>query len=82
MKYNLKPIIREVMSILKKQEFFIEHMRGDHIKVNKNPPLRRPIILVNVKKPSNIVRQNLISNCREAGISEEVLKELNELLRY
>lgn len=70
------------MSILEKQGFFIEHMRGDHIKVNKSPSLRRPIILVNVKKPSNIVRQNLISNCREAGINEEILKELNELLRY
>ncbi len=70
------------MSILEKQGFFIEHMRGDHIKINTNPSLRRPIILVNVKKPTNIVRQNLISNCREAGISDEVLRELNDLLRY
>ena len=82
MKYNFKPIIKEVVSILEKQGFYVEHMRGDHIKINRNPPLRRPVILVNVKKPSNVVRQNLISNCREAGINEKVLKELNELLRY
>ena len=82
MKYNFKPIIRQVVSILEKQGFYVEHMRGDHIKVNRNPPLKRPIILVNVKKPSNIVRQNLISNCREAGVNEEILRELNELLRY
>ena len=82
MKYNFKPIIRTVVSILEKQGFYVEHMRGDHIKINRNPPLRRPIILVNVKKPSNIVRQNLVNNCREAGISEEILEELNELLRY
>ena len=56
-------------------------MLGDHIKINKNPSLRRPIILVNVKKPSNIVRQNLMSNCRESGMSEDIIKELNELLR-
>ena len=82
MKYNFKPIISKVISILEKQGFYVEHMRGDHIKLNRNPPLKRPIILVNVKQPSNIVRQNLIRNCREAGINEEILKELNELLRY
>jgi len=73
---------RQVISILEKQGFYVEHMRGDHIKINKIPPLRRPIILVNVKKPSNIVRQNLISNCREVGVKEEILIELNDLLRY
>ena len=57
-------------------------MRGDHIKINRNPTLERPIILVNVKRPSNIVRQNLITNCREAGVNEEILEELNNLLRY
>ena len=81
MKYNFTPIIRKVVNILEKQGFFVEHMRGDHIKINKNPSLRRPIILVNVKKPSNIVRQNLMSNCRESGMSEDIIKELNELLR-
>jgi predicted RNA binding protein YcfA (HicA-like mRNA interferase family) len=82
MKYRLKPIIKNVVSILEKERFFIERMRGDHIIINKKPPLRRPIVLVNVKKPSNIVRQNLISACREAGINEETIQELNELLRY
>ncbi|MEK6825883.1 MAG: hypothetical protein AABY00_03795 [Nanoarchaeota archaeon] len=57
-------------------------MRGDHIIINKNPSLRRPIVLVNVKKPSNIVRQNLLSACYEVGLREEVIHELNELLRY
>ncbi len=57
-------------------------MRGDHIIINKNPPLRRPIVLVNVKKPTNIVRQNLISAYHEAGVSKEIIEELNELLRY
>ncbi len=82
MTYRFKPIIRQIVSILQKEGFYVEHMRGDHIKINRNPSLRRPIILVNVKKPTNIVRQNLIANCREAGVSEEILKELNEMLRY
>ena len=82
MTYKLKPIVREVMNILKKEGFFIERMRGDHIIINKKPSLRRPIVLVNVKKPSNIVRQNLLSACHEAGVAKEVIQELNELLRY
>ena len=71
-----------MVNILIKEGFFIERMRGDHIILNKNPTLRRPIVLVNVKKPSNVVRQNLISACHEAGIKEEIIEELNELLRY
>jgi len=82
MKYKLKPIVQKVVSILEKEGFFVERMRGDHIIVNKTPSLRRPIVLVNVKKPSNIVRQNLLSACYEAGISKEIIQELNELLRY
>ena len=82
MKYHLKPIVQKVVNILSKEGFFIERMRGDHIIVNKEPSLRRPIVLVNVKKPSNIVRQNLISACHEAGLKEEIIRELNELLRY
>ncbi|MEK6908645.1 MAG: hypothetical protein AABX23_01185 [Nanoarchaeota archaeon] len=82
MKYNLKPVVQKVVNILQKQGFFIERMRGDHIIVNKNPSLRRPIVLVNVKKPTNIVRQNLISACHEAGLNKEIIEELNELLRY
>ncbi len=82
MKYHLKPLVQKVVSILRKEGFFIERMRGDHIIINKNPSLRRPIVLVNVKKPSNIVRQNLLSACYEAGIAKEIIQELNELLRY
>ena len=51
-------------------------MRGDHIIVNKNPPLKRPIVLVNEKRLSNAVRLNLIKECKEAGID---IKELEEL---
>ncbi|MBI2452293.1 hypothetical protein HYV50_04435 [Candidatus Pacearchaeota archaeon] len=82
MKYRLKPVVQKVVNILKKEEFFIERMLGDHIIINKTPSLRRPIVLVNIKKPSNIVRQNLLSACYEAGVSKEVIKELDELLRY
>ncbi len=82
MKYRLKPVVQRVVSMLQKEGFFIERMRGDHIIINKNPSLRRPIVLVNVKKPSNIVRQNLLSACYEVGLREEVIHELNELLRY
>jgi len=82
MTYNLKPIVQKVVNILQKQGFTIERMRGDHIIINKTPSLRRPIVLVNIKKPTNIVRQNLISACHEAGVSKEIIEELNELLRY
>lgn len=74
--------MQKVVNILKKEGFFIERMRGDHIIINRIPSLRRPIVLVNVKKPSNIVRQNLLSTCYESGINKEVIEELNELLRY
>ena len=82
MKYHLKPIVQKVVNLLEREGFFIERMRGDHIIINKTPSLRRPIVLVNVKKPSNIVRQNLLSACYEAGVNEEIIKELNEMLRY
>ena len=82
MKYRLKPIVQRVVNILKNEGFFIERMRGDHIIINKTPSLRRPIVLVNVKKPSNVVRQNLLSACVEAGLSKEIIMELDELLRY
>ena len=45
-----------------------DSVKMDHIVVNKNPPLKRPIILVNLKKLSNAVRLNLI---RESEINEE-----------
>ena len=82
MKYHLKPVVQKVVNILGKEGFFVERMHGDHIIINKTPSLRRPIVLINVKKPSNIVRQNLLSACHEAGVAKEVIQELNELLRY
>jgi len=82
MKYRLKPIVQKVVKILEREGFRIERWNGDHIIINKTPSLRRPIVLVNVKKPSNVVRQNLLSACYEAGVSQEVIKELDELLRY
>ena len=82
MKYHLKPVVQKVVNILGKEGFFVERMHGDHIIINKTPSLRRPIVLVNVKKPSNIVRQNLLSACHEAGVAKEIIEELNELLRY
>ena len=82
MKYNFTPIITKILSILQKEGFVVERVRGDHIIINKIPSLRRPIVLVNVKKPSNIVRQNLIRACFEAGMKKELIDELNELLRY
>ncbi len=76
MSFRLQPIIKKIMNILEKYGFYIIRMRGDHIIVNKNPPLKRPIVLVNEKRLSNAVRLNLIKECKEAGID---IKELEEL---
>jgi len=76
MAYRLKPIVKEIMSILRKHGFEIVSMRGDHIKINKNPPLKRPIILVNEKRLSNKVRQNLLREVEECGVQIEELKKL------
>ena len=81
MKHGLTPIVLKVVKILEREGFKIERMRGSHIVINKNPPLRRPIVLVNEKRLSNRVRLNLLSACREAGIDENIIKELNEMLR-
>ena len=70
MSFRLKPVIKEIMSILKKYGFEIIRIRGDHIIVNKNPPLRRPIVLVNVKRLSNAVRLNLLKECENCGIDK------------
>ncbi len=64
------------MSILRKEGFEIKRMRGDHIIINRYPLLRRPIVLVNEKRLSNVVRKNLIKQCQEAGIN---IKELENL---
>ena len=62
------------MSILKKHNLEIKRIRGDHIIINRIdslPSLKRPIVLVNVKRPSNAVRLNLLRECEEAGIKRE-----------
>ena len=59
------------MKVLGKQGFYIVRMRGDHIIINREPALKRPIILVNEKRLSNAVRLNLIKECKEAGIKRE-----------
>ena len=51
-------------------------MKGDHIIINRKPPLRRPIVLVNEKRLSNVVRQNLLKQCAEADMDIEKLKRL------
>jgi hypothetical protein len=51
----------------------IKRMRGDHIVINGNPPLKRPIVLVNKKELSNAVRLNLLKECEEYGIRKEEL---------
>ena len=76
MKYRLTPIVQKVMNILRRYNFEIIKMKGDHIKINKIPPLSRPIILVNVKRLSNKVRQNLIKEAEVAGVPREKLEEL------
>ena len=75
-KYRLTPIVQKIMGILSKYGFEIIRMVGDHIKINKEPPLRRPIILVNEKRLSNKVRQNLIREAEEGGVPRKKLEEL------
>ncbi len=64
------------MSVLQRYGFYIVKMEGDHIKVNREPSLRRPIILVNVKELSNKVRQNLLNEAEEAGVPREEFEGL------
>ena len=71
MKLRLTPVVRRIMGILKKNNFYIVRIRGDHIIVNRNPPLKRPIVLVNEKRLSNAVRLNLLKECEETGIKRE-----------
>lgn len=73
MSYRLYPVIKRIIKILRKHGFYIVRIRGDHIVINKNPPLPRPIILVNEKRLSNAVRLNLIKEC---GIDSEEFDEV------
>ena len=71
MGFKLTPVIKDIMKVLKNHGFYIIRMRGDHIIVNRNPPLKRPIVLVNEKRLSNAVRLNLLKECGEVGIKKE-----------
>ena len=76
MTYNLKPLINKIINKLTPYGFYIVRMRGDHIIVNRNPPLKRPIVLVNKKEISNAVRLNLINECQEAGVPKETFEDI------
>ena len=74
MSYRLTPIISKIISILRKHNLEIKRIKGDHIIINRIgglPSLKRPIVLVNVKRPSNAVRLNLLKECEEAGIKRK-----------
>jgi hypothetical protein len=74
MGYRLKPVVSKIMSVLRKHNLEIKRMRGDHIIINSLdgfPSLKRPIVLVNVKRLSNAVRLNLLRECEEIGIKRE-----------
>ncbi len=74
MGYRLTPIVSKIISILRKHNLEIKRIRGDHIIINRIdnlPSLKRPIVLVNVKRLSNAVRINLLKECEEAGIKRE-----------
>ncbi len=73
---KLKPVIKKIMNILQKYGFHIIRIRGDHIIINKNPPLKRPIVLVNEKRLSNAVRLNLLKECETCGINKEQFKDI------
>jgi hypothetical protein len=74
MGYRLTPVVSKIISVLRRHNLEIKRIRGDHIIINKIsslPPLKRPIVLVNVKRPSNAVRLNLLKECEEVGIKRE-----------
>ena len=66
--YRLKSQVRKIMKVLRKHGFFIVRIKGDHIIINSEPPLPRPIVIPNVRRVSNAVRLNLL---KESGIPEE-----------
>ncbi|PIO07216.1 hypothetical protein COU59_03685 [Candidatus Pacearchaeota archaeon CG10_big_fil_rev_8_21_14_0_10_34_12] len=79
MSLRLTPIANKIISILKRHNFEIKRMRGDHIIINRVgnfPQLRRPIVLVNEKRLSNAVRLNLLKECEEAGIKKEEFEDI------
>mgnify|MGYP001562473704 FL=1 len=79
MGYRLTPVVSSIISTLKKHNLEIKRIRGDHIIINRIsglPSLKRPIVLVNVKRLSNAVRLNLLRECEELGIKREEFERI------
>ena len=76
MKYRLFPVIKRIMKVLNRYDLKIERMKEDHIIINKTPSLIRPIVLVNKKRLSNIVKINLLKSCDNIGILKEELENI------
>lgn len=76
MGYHLKPKVQKIINLLRKEGFEIKRIRGSHIVINRNPPLKRPIIIPNKDELSNAVRLNLIKELKEAGIGTYKIEEL------
>jgi predicted RNA binding protein YcfA (HicA-like mRNA interferase family) len=76
MGYRLKPIVQKIINLLRKEGFEIQRFSGSHISINRNPPLKRPIVIPNKSPLSNAVRLNLIKELKEAGIDTQKIEEL------
>jgi|TARA_Y100000310_G_scaffold308415_1_gene351501 predicted RNA binding protein YcfA (HicA-like mRNA interferase family) len=73
---KLTPIVSKIMSLLRKEGFEIIRVKGSHLIINKIPSLKRPIIIPNRKRLTNIVVQNLIKQCKEIKIDTSKIEEL------
>lgn len=76
MAYKLKPQVQKIMNFLRKNGFEIKRMSGSHIIINREPPLKRPIVIPNKDELSNAVRLNLVKELQEIGIDTSRLEEL------
>ena len=76
MGYKLKPKIQKIFNLLRKQGFEIKRISGSHIIINKNPPLKRPIIIPNKDKLTNVVRLNLIKELKEANFNTSEIEDI------
>ena len=76
MKYNLTPIVLKIVNTIKKHGFEIKRFSGSHISINREPPLKRPIVIPNKNEVSNKVRLNLIKELQEVGIDTEEIEDL------
>ncbi len=76
MSYKLKPQVQKIMNFLRKNGFEIKRMSGSHIMINREPALKRPIVIPNKDELSNAVRLNLTKELQEAGIDTSDLEKL------